>query len=57
MFETRQAIRDAALQSRIETAVKQALEKERQRIREGLAKSDLPAHVQQQVLEKLQSES
>ena len=57
MFETRQAIRDAALQNRIATEVKQALEKERQRIREDLAKSDLPADVQQQVLKKLQSES
>ena len=55
MFETRQAIREAAFRSRIEAAlderIKQALENERQRIRENLRKSNLPKDVQDEILQ------
>ena len=53
MFETRKAIREAAIKSQIEEAVEKVLESERQRIRERLAKSDLPRDVQEQVLQEL----
>lgn len=62
MFETRQAIRDAALQSRIQTGVNQVLDErigqalkgERKRIRESVEKSDLPEPVKQQILKNLE---
>ena len=58
MFETRKAIREAAFQKRVETAlekkVQEAVENERQRILKYIEGSDLPKEVQANVQKALQ---
>ena len=55
MFETRKAIRDAAVQRRIEVAVdervEEVLKSERERIRENLKKSNLTEDEQKKILQ------